>query len=107
MTKKKKESVMEKNLTPHEQEFTKKMLAWDQKKASLEVIINSIFLIGAFIAIIIAISATVRNIGSEFIIWKVLPGFAIAVLLLCNYIVGDLRIKERRKYASIFRKVMK
>ena len=96
----------EQKFSPSEQAFTKKMLSWDQKKASLEVLINSIFLAGAGIAIVIAVIITIRNIGNQFIIWKVLPGYAIGVLLLCNYIVGDLRIKERRRYAGIIRKIM-
>ncbi len=108
--KKVKECLMEQKdeqkFTPAEQIFTKKMLTWDQKKASLEVLINSIFLACAGIAIVVAVITTIRNIGNEFIIWKVLPGYAIGVLLLCNYIVGDLRIKERRRYAGIIRKVM-
>lgn len=92
--------------SPTEQIFTKRMLEWDQKKASIEVMINAIFLVGAGIAIIASVVITIQNMGNQFIIWKVLPGYAIGILLLLNYIVGDLRIKERRRYAAIIRKVL-
>lgn len=97
---------MESKLTSKESEFTKKMLAWDQKKAPLEEIINALFLIGAGVAIVVAVILTAKNFGNQFILWEILPGYAIGILLLCNFIVGDLRIKERRRYATIFRKIL-
>ena len=89
-----------------EQIFTKKVLEWDQKKAPIEVMINAVFLVGAGIAIIASVVITIQNMNTQFILWKVLPGYAIGILLLLNYIVGDLRIKERRQYAAIIRKVL-
>ncbi len=96
----------ENNMNKAEKIFLKKMLSWDQKKASSEVLINSVFLVLGGISIIIIAYLTFKNINDLKSIWVTLPGFLIGVLLLCIYIVGDFRIKERRKFASILRKLL-
>ncbi|MCD4795791.1 MAG: hypothetical protein K8R49_01285 [Candidatus Cloacimonetes bacterium] len=94
------------NMNKTEKIFLRKMLSWDQKKASIEVLINSIFLVLGGISIIVIAYLTFMNINNYKSIWVTLPGFLIGVLLLCIYIVGDFRIKERRKFASILRKLL-
>ena len=93
-------------LDKKEKNFIRKMLKWDQKKASIEVIINNIFLISGILVTLYVAYKTITNLNNLQSLWLLLPGYVIGILLLCIYIVGDIRIKERRKYASIMRKIL-
>ena len=93
-------------LNKSEKDFMRKMLRWDQKKASFEVILNNLFLIsGMFVTLYVAYKTiiTLNNLHS---LWLLLPGYVIGILLLSIFIVGDFRIKERRQYASVMRKIL-
>ena len=94
------------NMTNAENNFMKKMLQWDQKKASLESSINSIFLIIGSLVIIAVAYLTIKHLNEYSSIWAIIPGYVIGILLLCIYLVGDIRIRERRYFASVLRKLL-
>lgn len=93
-------------LNKKEKDFMRKMLRWDQKKASFEVIVNNIFLaVGMLVTLYVAFR-TITTLNDLQSLWLLLPGYIIGILLLSIFIVGDVRIKERRKYASVMRKIL-
>ena len=94
------------NVTNTEKDFMKKMLRWDQKKASLESTINSVFLIIGALVIIVIAYLTIKYLNEYSSIWAIMPGYVIGILLLCIYLAGDIRIKERRYFASVLRKLL-
>ena len=89
-----------------EKKFMKKMLLWDQKKASIEVLINTVFLIIGALVVLTDAYFTYRYLNNHSSIWVIMPGYVIGILLLSIYLVGDKRIKERRHFASILRKIL-
>ena len=89
-----------------EKKFMKKMLLWDQKKASIEVLVNLIFLIIGALVVLTDAYFTYRYINNHTSFWVIMPGYVIGILLLSIYLVGDKRIKERRHFASILRKIL-
>ncbi len=89
-----------------EKKFMKKMLLWDQKKASIEVLINTVFLIIGALVVLTDAYFTYRYLNNHSSIWVIMPGYVIGILLLSIYLVGDKRIKERRHFASILRKML-
>ena len=89
-----------------EKKFVMKMLQWDQKKASIEVVINSLFLFAGAIVILVDAYLVYKFLRNNMSIWVIMPGYVIGILLLAIYIVGDKRIKERRHFASILRKIL-
>ncbi|MEA2096331.1 MAG: hypothetical protein U9P73_06540 [Candidatus Cloacimonadota bacterium] len=93
-------------LNKKEKDFMRKMLRWDQKKAPIEVIINNLFLVTGMLVILYVAYKTMINLHDIQLLWLFLPGYVIGVLLLSIFIVGDIRIKERRKYASVMRKIL-
>ncbi len=84
----------------------RKMLKWDQKKASFEVIVNNIFLAVGMLVTLYVAYRTFTTLNDLQSLWLLLPGYIIGILLLSIFIVGDVRIKERRKYASVMRKIL-
>ncbi len=97
---------MQINITNTEKDFMKKMLRWDQKKASLESTVNSIFLIIGALVILVIAYLTIKHLNEYSSIWTIMPGYVIGILLLCIYLVGDIRIRERRYFASVLRKLL-
>ena len=93
-------------LNKKEKTFMRKMLRWDQQKTSAEVIINNILLIAGMLVTLYVAFRTIANLKDLQSLWLLLPGYVIGILFLCIYIVGDVRIKERRKYASVMRKIL-
>ncbi|MCF7858912.1 MAG: hypothetical protein K9N07_06245 [Candidatus Cloacimonetes bacterium] len=93
-------------LNQKEKVFMRKMLRWDQKKASMEVVFNTIFLVAGMLVTLYIAYKTVINLNNLNALWILLPGYVIAILLLSIFLVGDIRIKERRKYASVMRKIL-
>lgn len=93
-------------LNKKEKDFMRKMLIWDQKKAPIEVIINNLFLVAGMLVTLYIAYKTIININNLQLLWLFLPGYVIGILLLSIYIVGDIRIKERRGYASVMRKIL-
>lgn len=93
-------------LNKKEKAFMRKMLRWDQKKAPLEIIINNIFLIAGMLVTLFIAYKTVTNLKNLQSLWILMPGYVIGILLLSIFIVGDVRIKERRKYSSVMRKIL-
>lgn len=93
-------------LNKKEKDFMRKMLRWDQKKASVEVLINNLILITSMIVTIYVAYRTIINLNNLESLWLLLPGYVIGILLMNIFIVGDIRIKERRKYASVMRKIL-
>ena len=93
-------------LTKLEKEFMRDILKWDQKKATIEVIVNNIFLALGMIVTLYVAYRTIINLNDLHTLWLLLPGYVIGILFLSIYIVGDVRIKERRKYASVMRKIL-
>ena len=89
-----------------EKNFIKKMLKWDQKKASIEVLVNSVFLIIGALVILTDAYFTYGYLTNHMSVWVIMPGYVIGILLLSIYLVGDLRIKERRYFASILRRIL-
>lgn len=89
-----------------EKKFMKKMLLWDQKKASIEVLVNSLFLIIGTLVVLTDAYFTYRYINNHTSFWVIMPGYVIGILFLLIYLVGDKRIKERRHFASILRKIL-
>ncbi len=89
-----------------EKKFMKRMLQWDQKKASIEVVVNSGFLIIGALVILVDAYFTYRYLNNHSSIWVIMPGYVIGILLLSIFFVGDLRIRERRHFASILRKIL-
>jgi len=94
------------SMNTSEKNFMKKMLQWDQKKASVEVLVNLIFLILGTLVILTDAYFTYRYINNHTSFWVIMPGYVIGILLLSIYLVGDKRIKERRLFASILRKIL-
>jgi len=96
------------NLPLNEQEhkFMRNILKWDQKKASIEVIVNNFFLGSSIFLTLYIAYKTIISLNDLNSLWLLLPGYLIGILLLSIYIVGDTRIKERRKYASVMRKIL-
>ncbi len=93
-------------LNKKEKDFMRKMLKWDQKKASFEVIVNNIFLTVGMLVTLYVAYRTFTTLNDLQSLWLLLPGYIIGILLLSIFIVGDVRIKERRKYASVMRKIL-
>lgn len=93
-------------LNKKEKTFMRKMLRWDQQKASTEVIINNMLLIAGMLVTLYVAYRTITNLNDLHSLWLLLPGYVIGILLLIIFIVGDSRIKERRKYASVMRKIL-
>jgi len=93
-------------LDKQEREFMRNILRWDQKSASIEVIVNNIFLIIGMVVTLYVAYKTIVNIKDLHTLWLLLPGYVIGILFLSIYIVGDIRIKERRNYASVMRKIL-
>jgi len=93
-------------LNKKEKDFMRKMLRWDQKKASLEVIINNVFLFAGMLVTLYVAYKTIVNLKDLSSLWILMPGYVIGVLLLLIFIVGDIRIKERREYAAVMRKIL-
>lgn len=93
-------------LNKKEKDFMRKMLRWDQNKASLEVIINNIFLVAGMLVTLYVAYRTIINLHNLRLLWLLLPGYVIGILLLSIFIVGDIRIKERRQYAAVMRKIL-
>ncbi|RLC57827.1 MAG: hypothetical protein DRH89_02570 [Candidatus Cloacimonadota bacterium] len=93
-------------LNKKEKDFMRKMLKWDQKKASFEVIVNNIFLAVGMLVTLYVAYRTFTTLNDLQSLWLLLPGYIIGILLLSIFIVGDVRIKERRKYASVMRKIL-
>ncbi len=93
-------------LDKQEKEFMRNILRWDQKSASIEVIVNNIFLITGMVVTLYVAYKTIININDLHTLWLLLPGYVIGILFLSIYIVGDIRIKERRNYASVMRKIL-
>jgi len=96
------------NLPLNEQEhkFMRNILKWDQKKASIEVIVNNFFLGSSIFLTLYIAYKTIISLNDLNSLWLLLPGYLIGILLLSIFIVGDIRIKERRKYASVMRKIL-
>ena len=93
-------------LNKKEKDFMRKMLRWDQKKASFEVIVNNMFLAVGMLVTLYVAYRTIITLNDLHSLWLLLPGYIIGILLLSIFIVGDVRIKERRKYASVMRKIL-
>jgi len=93
-------------LNEQEKIFMRNILLWDQKRSSVEVIVNNFFLIFGMIVTIYIAYKTVMNLNDINSLWLLLPGYLIGILLLSIFIVGDIRIKERRRYASVMRKIL-
>ena len=93
-------------LSKKEKIFMRKMLKWDQKKTSVEVLINNILLISGMLVTLYVAYRTITNLNDLQSLWLLLPGYVIGILLLVIFSVGDSRIKERRKYASVMRKIL-
>ena len=93
-------------LNKKEKDFMRKMLRWDQKKASFEVIVNNVFLAVGMLVTLYVAYRTITTLNDLQSLWLLLPGYIIGILLLSIFIVGDVRIKERRKYASVMRKIL-
>ena len=93
-------------LDKQEKEFMRNILRWDQKSASIGVIVNNIFLITGMVVTLYVAYKTIININDLHTLWLLLPGYVIGILFLSIYIVGDIRIKERRNYASVMRKIL-
>ncbi len=93
-------------LNKKEKDFMRKMLRWDQKTAPIEVILNNLFLVAGMLVTLYIAYKTIINLHDIQLLWLFLPGYVIGVLLLSIYIVGDIRIKERRQYASVMRKIL-
>ena len=93
-------------LNKKEKDFMRKMLRWDQKKASFEVIVNNVFLAVGMLVTLYVAYRTITTLNDLQSLWLLLPGYIIGILLLNIFIVGDVRIKERRKYASVMRKIL-
>lgn len=93
-------------LNKKEKTFMRKMLRWDQKKTSHEVIINNMLLIAGMLVTLYVAFRTITSLNDIHSLWLLLPGYVIGILLLIIFIVGDSRIKERRKYASVMRKIL-
>ncbi|NQT65843.1 MAG: hypothetical protein HQ554_06660 [FCB group bacterium] len=93
-------------LNKKEKDFMRTILRWDQKRASIEVIVNNIFLFIGIIVTLFVVYRTIINLNDLHTLWLLLPGYVIGILFLCIYIVGDIRIKERRKYAAVMRKIL-
>ena len=93
-------------LNKKEKDFMRKMLKWDQKKASFEVIINNLFLVIGMLVTLYIAYRTIISLNDLHSLWLLLPGYIIGILLLSIFIVGDIRIKERRRYASVMRKIL-
>ncbi len=93
-------------LNKKEKTFMRKMLKWDQQKTSSEVIINNLLLIAGMLVTLYVAYKTITNLNDLQSLWLLLPGYVIGILLLIIFIVGDSRIKERRKYASVMRKIL-
>lgn len=93
-------------LNKQEKEFMRNILRWDQKRASIEVIVNNIFLILGMIVTLYVAYKTIINLNDLHSLWLLLPGYVIGILFLSIFIVGDVRIKERRNYASVMRKIL-
>ncbi|MDP8268904.1 MAG: hypothetical protein P9L97_09270 [Candidatus Tenebribacter davisii] len=93
-------------LNKQEKDFMRCILRWDQKKAPIEVIVNTIFLVLGMLVTLYVAYKTIINLNDLQSYWLILPGYVIGILLLCIYIVGEIRIKERRRYASVIRKIL-
>ncbi len=93
-------------LSKQEKDFMRNILRWDQKRASIEVIVNNIFLILGMIVTLYVAYKTISSLNNLQSLWLLMPGYVIGILFLCIYIVGETRIKERRKYASVMRKIL-
>ncbi len=93
-------------LNKKEKDFMRKMLRWDQKKASFEVIVNNLFLAAGMLVTLYIAYKTIVSLNNLQSLWLLLPGYVIGILLLSIFIVGDIRIKERRQYASVMRKIL-
>jgi len=93
-------------LNKKEKTFMRKMLKWDQQKTSVEVIINNMLLIAGMLVTLYVAYRTIANLNDLQSLWLLLPGYVIGILLLIIFIVEDSRIKERRKYASVMRKIL-
>lgn len=93
-------------LNKKEKDFMRKMLRWDQKKASFEVIVNNGFLVAGMLVTLYIAYKTFISLNNLQSLWLLLPGYVIGILLLSIFIVGDIRIKERRQYASVMRKIL-
>ena len=93
-------------LNKQEKTFMRNILRWDQKRASIEVIVNNIFLFIGMIVTLYVAYKTISSLNDLQSLWLLLPGYVIGILFLSIYIVGDTRIKERRKYASVMRKIL-
>ena len=93
-------------LNKKEKDFMRKILKWDQQKISLEVIINNIILIVGMLVTLYVAFKTITNLDDLHSLWLLLSGYIIGILLLSIFIVGDVRVKERRKYAAVMRKIL-
>lgn len=93
-------------LNKKEKDFMRKILKWDQQNISLEVIINNIVLIVGMLVTLYVAFKTITNLDDLHSLWILLPGYVIGILLLSIFIVGDVRVKERRRYAAVMRKIL-
>ncbi len=93
-------------LNKKEKDFMRKILKWDQQKVSLIVIINNLVLIAGMIVTLYVAFKTITNLNNLQSLWLLLPGYVIGILLLSIFIIGDVRVKERRKYAAVMRKIL-
>ena len=92
-------------LNEQEHKFMRNILKWDQKRASIEVIVNNFFLASSIFLTLYIAYKTIISLNDLNSLLLLLPGYLIGILLLSIYIVGDTRIKERRRYAAVIRKI--
>ncbi len=60
-------------LNKKEKDFMRTILRWDQKKASIEVIVNNIFLFIGIIVTLFVVYRTIINLNDLHTLWLLLP----------------------------------
>ncbi|MDZ7289667.1 MAG: hypothetical protein ONB44_10785 [candidate division KSB1 bacterium] len=96
---------MNERLKADEEKFIHELLAWDAQRRPMEWILGNVALFLGGVMILVIGIFTIRHLTDRLILLITVPGFISGILFVGLYIFISNRIKERRRMASILKKL--
>jgi len=93
-------------LTTEERRLVEELLALEDGGNRTESLLSQIPLVLGAIVFVAAATITLRDLSDRTAQWVMLPGMGAAMVLFGLYLVITVRLRVRRRYASVIRKLM-
>ena len=97
--------MMRAELSEEEEQLIHALLTWDQTRRPAERLLYNFFLFLGGAIIVIHGFLTVQQLHDRMVFWVTVPGFVLGLVFTLLYIIGERRIRERRRVAKVLRKL--